>query len=158
MATAAFSVFDGGVQPVPFWLMAAAQASIGLFMGMQLDADRIVKTEKMVPYILIGTAILIVVSIGMANVLSARYSFSLVTAFLAMAPGGIAEMSLAGMSMGENVSIILTYQLVRVLVIISLSRRCWHGGLRLSRHNFRGLQKNFHDLRKISCSPLCFCM
>lgn len=60
----------------------------------------------MVPYILIGTAILIVVSIGMANVLSARYSFSLVTAFLAMAPGGIAEMSLAGMSMGENVSII----------------------------------------------------
>ena len=97
--------------------MAAAQASIGLFMGMQLDADRIVKTEKMVPYILIGTAILIVVSIGMANVLSARYSFSLVTAFLAMAPGGIAEMSLAGMSMGENVSIILTYQLVRVLVI-----------------------------------------
>ena len=56
----------------------------------------------MVPYILIGTAILIVVSIGMANVLSARYSFSLVTAFLAMAPGGIAEMSLAGMSMGEK--------------------------------------------------------
>ena len=41
LATAAFSVFDGGVQPVPFWLMAAAQASIGLFMGMQLDADRI---------------------------------------------------------------------------------------------------------------------
>ena len=117
LATAAFSVFDGGVQPVPFWLMAAAQASIGLFMGMQLDADRIVKTEKMVPYILIGTAILIVVSIGMANVLSVRYGFSLVTAFLAMAPGGIAEMSLAGMSMGENVSIILTYQLVRVLVI-----------------------------------------
>ena len=117
LATAAFSVFDGGVQPVPFWLMAAAQASIGLFMGMQLDADSIVKTEKMVPYILIGMAILIVVSIGMANVLSARYSFSLVTAFLAMAPGGIAEMSLAGMSMGENVSIILTYQLVRVLVI-----------------------------------------
>ena len=117
LATAAFSVFDGGVQPVPFWLMAAAQASIGLFMGMQLDEDRIVKTEKMVPYILIGTAILIVVSIGMANVLAARYGFSLVTAFLAMAPGGIAEMSLAGMSMGENVSIILTYQLVRVLVI-----------------------------------------
>ena len=34
-----------------------------------------------------------------------------------MAPGGIAEMSLAGMSMNENVSVILTYQLVRVLAI-----------------------------------------
>ena len=53
----------------------------------------------------------------MAHVLSARYGFSLITAFLAMAPGGIAEMSLAGMSMNENVSVILTYQLVRVLAI-----------------------------------------
>lgn len=64
----------------------------------------------------------------MANVLSTRYGFSLVTAFLAMAPGGIAEMSLAGMSMGENVSIILTYQLVRVLVInifIPPLLSCW---------------------------------
>lgn len=117
LATAAFAVYSGGVQPVPFWLMAPAQVSIGLYMGMQLDADRIIKTKKMVPFILVGTALLIVVSIAMANVLSARYGFSLITAFLAMAPGGIAEMSLAGMSMGENVSVILTYQLVRLLAI-----------------------------------------
>ena len=68
-------------------------------------------------FVLIGTAVLIVISIVMANVLSARYGFSLITAFLAMAPGGIAEMSLAGMSMRENVSVILTYQLVRILAI-----------------------------------------
>lgn len=117
LATAAFAVYADGVQPVPFWLMAPAQVSIGLFMGMQLDADRIIKTKKMVPFVLVGTALLIVVSVAMANVLSARYGFSLITAFLAMAPGGIAEMSLAGMSMGENVSVILTYQLVRVLAI-----------------------------------------
>ena len=117
LATAAFAVYSGGVQPVPFWLMAPAQVSIGLYMGMQLDADRIIKTKKMVPFILVGTALLIVVSIAMANVLAARYGFSLITAFLAMAPGGIAEMSLAGMSMGENVSVILTYQLVRLLAI-----------------------------------------
>ena len=117
LATAAFAVYSNGVQPVPVYLMAPAQVSIGLFMGMQLDAKRILATKKMVPYILIGTAFLIVVSIGMANVLSARYGFSLITAFLAMAPGGIAEMSLAGMSMNENVSVILTYQLVRVLAI-----------------------------------------
>ncbi len=117
VATSAFAVFMDGVQPVPAWLMAPAQVSIGLFMGMQLDADRIIKTKRMVPFVVVGTAILIAVSIGMANILSARYGFSLITAFLAMAPGGIAEMSLAGMSMNENVSIILTYQLVRVLAI-----------------------------------------
>ena len=71
LATAAFSVFDGGAA-CAFWLMAAAQASIGLFMVCSLMPHR--KTEKWCP-IFIGTAILIVVSIGMANVLSARYGF-----------------------------------------------------------------------------------
>ncbi len=117
LATAAFAVYADGVQPVPFWLMAPAQVSIGLFMGMQLDADRIVKSRSVVPLVLVGTALLIVVSAVMANILSQRYGFSLITAFLAMAPGGIAEMSLAGMSMQEDVSVILTYQLVRILVI-----------------------------------------
>ena len=117
LATAAFAVYADGVQPVPFWLMAPAQVSIGLFMGMQLDADRIIKAKMVALLALAGTALLIVVSIAMANILSQRYGFSLITAFLAMAPGGIAEMSLAGMSMKENVSVILTYQLVRVLAI-----------------------------------------
>ena len=54
---------------------------------------------------------------SLRETISFLLAFSLITAFLAMAPGGIAEMSLAGMSMGENVSIILTYQLVRLLAI-----------------------------------------
>lgn len=117
IATALFSMFVGDVQSVPFFIMAAAQVSIGLFMGMQLNIDKIIKTRKMLPFIIFSTAILVAVSIFMANILSARYGFSLITAFLAMAPGGIAEMSLAGISMNENVSVILTYQLVRVLAI-----------------------------------------
>lgn len=117
LATAVFSVAVGTVQPIPGWLMAPAQASIGIFMGMQLDAERVAKAKNVIPCVIVGTVILIAISIIMANVLSARYGFSLTTAFLAMAPGGIAEMSLAGMSMGEDVSIILTYQLVRIFAI-----------------------------------------
>lgn len=117
LATAAFSVVMGRVQPIPGWLMAPAQVSIGIFMGMQLDADRLAKAKNVIPCVVAGTVVLIGISVVMANVLSARYGFSLITAFLAMAPGGIAEMSLAGMSMGADVSIILTYQLVRVFVI-----------------------------------------
>lgn len=117
LLTAVFSIAAGDLQPVPGWLMAPAQVSIGLYMGMLLDAERIAKTKAIVPLTIIGTVILVAVSIAVAYLLSARYGFSLITAFLAMAPGGIAEMALAGMSMGEDVSIILTYQLVRVLAI-----------------------------------------
>lgn len=117
LLTAAFSVLAGDLQPVPGWLMAPAQLSIGLYMGMLLDADKIAQTKKILPLTVFGTAVLIAVSVAVAYLLSARYGFSLITAFLAMAPGGIAEMALAGMSMGEDVSIILTYQLVRVFAI-----------------------------------------
>lgn len=116
-ATAIFSVCVGGVQPIPAEIMCPAQLCIGLYMGMQMDVDRILRTKKMIPFIIIATIIMIVISVGMANVLSNRYGFSLITAFLAMAPGGIAEMSLAGLSMGEDVSVILTYQLVRLLTM-----------------------------------------
>lgn len=117
LMTALFSVEIGQLQPVPGWLMGAAQISIGLYMGQLLDAEKLAQTRELLPYTLLGTAILIIISIGVAYMLAAQYGFSLVTAFLAMAPGGIAEMALAGMSMGENVSLILTYQMVRVLAI-----------------------------------------
>ncbi|MBQ5624480.1 MAG: AbrB family transcriptional regulator, partial [Phascolarctobacterium sp.] len=103
LATTVFNIFVGSVQPVPGFLMAPAQLSIGLFMGMILDAKRIAQTKNVLPFVIGGTALLVVISIGVAYVLSDLYGFSLVTAFLAMAPGGIAEMALAGLSMGEDV-------------------------------------------------------
>ncbi|MBQ9762791.1 MAG: AbrB family transcriptional regulator [Phascolarctobacterium sp.] len=117
LATTIFNIFVGSVQPVPGLLMAPAQVSIGLYMGMIMDAKRIAQTKDILPFALGGTALLVVISIGVAYVLSDRYGFSLVTAFLAMAPGGIAEMALAGLSMGEDVATILAYQLVRLLAI-----------------------------------------
>lgn len=117
IATAAFSVGAGQLQPIPGWLMASAQVSIGLYMGMLLDSRKLAQTKDIVWLTVLSTIILIGVSIAVALMLSERYGFSLVTAFLAMAPGGIAEMTLAGLSMGEDVAIILCYQMVRILAI-----------------------------------------
>lgn len=117
IATSIFSISVNSVQSVPFWLMSPAQVSIGLFMGMQLDSASLSKTKRILPFVFLGTAVLVTVSVFMANFLAVRYNFSLATAFLALAPGGIAEMALAGMSMGEDVSIILVYQMVRLLAI-----------------------------------------
>lgn len=117
LASAVGSYFLGDLQPVPDILMLTAQISIGLYMGIMLEPKKLVATRELMPYIFGGIILMIGVSIAVAWSLSERYGFSLVTAFLAMAPGGIAEMCLAGMSMGENVSIILTYQLVRLLFL-----------------------------------------
>ena len=65
----------------------------------------------------IGTLLIIGGSIVVAEILVRYYGIPIVTAFLAMAPGGMTEMCLAGMSMGADVSIILTYQIVRLLMM-----------------------------------------
>ncbi|MCH4157960.1 MAG: AbrB family transcriptional regulator [Acidaminococcaceae bacterium] len=114
---AIFSCAAGPLQTVPDLLMSLAQINIGLYMGAMLDKERLWKTRELLPYILGGTAAMIGVSVVVAKFLAGHYHFSLVAAFLGMAPGGIAEMCLAGMSMGEDVSMILTYQIVRVMVL-----------------------------------------
>ena len=97
--------------------MNLAQMNIGLYMGCMLDKERLYRTRLLLPYAIIGTLLIIGGSIVMAEVLSRYYGIPLVTAFLAMAPGGMTEMCLAGMSMGADVSLILTYQMVRLLMM-----------------------------------------
>ena len=102
---------------VPGAVMAFAQIHIGLYIGLMLDREKLIKTRKLIPYFCAGTTVMIIASILFAEFLSGHYHFSVITAFLAMAPGGIAEMCLAGLSMGEDVSLILTYQFARVLLL-----------------------------------------
>ena len=125
------AIFSCAVHPVnaiPSPFMAFAQLNIGLVMGGQLDRDRLVRTCSLLPHIILGSLGLVAVSVFVALHLSHLYGFSLITAFLAMAPGGITEMCLAGLSMGEDVSIILTYQLARMFLIaffVPVAIRWW---------------------------------
>lgn len=118
MATAIVSiVFDAELQKAPPILMNIAQMNIGLYMGCMLDKERLFRTRLLLPYAIVGTLLIIGGSVVMAELLSRYYGIPIVTSFLAMAPGGVAEMCLAGMSMGADVSLILTYQIVRLLMM-----------------------------------------
>jgi len=117
LATAIFSVACGTVQPVHAFIMAPAQISIGLFMGMMMDPVRIMKIKKIFVLTIFASIAILWVSYVTSKMFAALYGFTVVTGFLAMAPGGIAEMALAGMSMNEDVSIILNYQLIRLIIM-----------------------------------------
>ena len=114
------AVFSTAVQPfeaAPKLLMAVVQLNIGLYIGTKLEKERLLKLRSTLPNLFFGNAAMIATSVAMAVFLSQTYGFSLITAFLAMAPGGIAEMCLAGLSMGADVPQILTYQLFRLLFL-----------------------------------------
>ena len=116
-ATGLFVILMSPVQSLPFWIMWPAQAAVGLKMGMLMDAAKVWATKKYLPAIVLGTAFLIGASYLMALFLNGFYGEDMVTGFLALAPGGISEMSIAGLSMGADVAIILAYQLLRIFAI-----------------------------------------
>lgn len=118
VAIGAFSLYLGGNLPeAPDWLIALSQVCTGLFLGTCIDPFQLGQNKKLLPVTLAGALILIVSSLFMGFLLSKYYGFTLATAFLATAPGGVAEMSITGMVLGENVPIILAYQLFRMLVL-----------------------------------------
>jgi membrane AbrB-like protein len=117
LSTALYACWKNSAPAVPPPLMAFAQLNIGLYIGTMLDRDKLLKTRVLVPNVLIGSFLMVGTSVLVAILISRHYQFSPITAFLAVAPGGIAEMCLAGMEMGQNVAIILTYQLIRVLML-----------------------------------------
>ena len=112
---AALSV--GRLDSPPEWLMIIAQLSIGIYVGVGLNMEQLKKLVRTLPATMAGIFFILTVSMIYAVGLAHFYDFDLITAFLAMAPGGIAEMCLTGMSVGANVAIILTYQLFRMLFI-----------------------------------------
>ena len=111
------ALYFGKLNSPPSWLLAVAQLNVGMYVGTGLDTQKLKELVKTLPGCFAGIALMLVVSIGFAHVLSDYYSFSLITAFLAMSPGGLGEMCLTGMALGENVAIILTYQLFRFLFL-----------------------------------------
>jgi len=105
------------VSPLPKILIWGAQICVGISMGMLMDLKRIWKAKRLLPMILFGTALLIVASYFMATIIHNWYGVDIVTGFLAMSPGGISEMNLAGLSVGAHCPTILAYQLLRVFAI-----------------------------------------
>ena len=97
--------------------MAFAQLHIGLYIGTMLDREKLMKTRQLVPNVLLGSLLMVASSAVLSVLLARLYGFTTLTAFLALAPGGIAEMCLTGMEMHQDVAVILTYQLVRVLML-----------------------------------------
>ena len=98
----------------PHELMSMVQLNIGLYIGTKLDKDRLLALRPMIPNLLLGNAAMIGSSVLMAIFLSQTYGFTLITAFLAMSPGGITAMCIAGLAMGANVPLILSISAVQV--------------------------------------------
>lgn len=116
---AALVVLIGTPAPeLPNYLVNAAQTCVGAYMGVSIKLSSLDNWRKLLPYTLLGVAGVLAVSLGLGYVLARWWSFSLVTAFLSTAPGGMAEMGLTALLLHADLSAIVAFQLFRLLFIL----------------------------------------
>ena len=101
IAASALSIFAGLALPeAPGWLINVAQVTTGLYLGTFIDPFQLSKNHRLFPVCMIGAALIVTGSLLIGYFLSNLAGFSIATAFLACAPGGVAEMSITGMALG----------------------------------------------------------
>lgn len=103
---------------MPRIFVIVAQILVGIFMGKNIKLSSIKDCPKLLPYALMSSIALVGFSLIAGIGLTSVHSFSLVTAFLSTAPGGIAEMGITALAVNADISIVIAYQLFRLLTIL----------------------------------------
>lgn len=104
--------------PLPSWVITVAQVSTGIYMGSNIKADSLSNWRKLLPYTVSGIVGILLCSFAIGFILNALYGYSLVTAFLGTAPGGVTEMGLTAMMVHADLSVVISYQMFRLLFIL----------------------------------------
>lgn len=121
LGAAALSLAGVHCPDLPSWLTILCQIAVGAYMGSKIELASLNNWRTLTVYTLLGVIAVIAVSLGVAFLLSHLYGYSNVTSFLSMAPGGIAEMSVTGIALGADLSVIASYQIFRLFFILLLT-------------------------------------
>lgn len=116
------TAFWGGVGlPIPVLpelILIVAQLFIGCYVGYGMKFDHVASLKKLVSLSIIASVLAVLFSLVLGYGLTVIYSMSISTAFLSMAPGGMAEMGLTASLIGADLPTVSSYQLFRILFIL----------------------------------------
>ena len=116
-----------------------AQVIIGVSIGTQYKHEFLTRLLRLLLSSLVTVPFALVMLALLAALFSAMIGLPLTTLVLAVAPAGIAEMSLTGQVLGLDAALITGFQIVRIMLVLSVARRppgCssgwWRGGRELA--------------------------
>jgi uncharacterized protein len=118
LGTACLSLSGTAVPLLPKFWIGVSQLCIGTYTGMRMNLEQLKSCKQLIPFTMASVTGLLLFSLGIGWCLNYLYHIPLVTAFLSTAPGGIAEMSLTALQVHADLSIIVAFQLFRILVIL----------------------------------------
>jgi membrane AbrB-like protein len=106
---------------VPPVLREAAFIVIGLQVGLRFTVDTVRQVGRLLVPVLLCIGFLLLACFGLAAILSATTSVSLLTAYLATTPGGLYAVLAVAVGAGANTTFIIAVQGLRVLVMVLLA-------------------------------------
>lgn len=132
MLAAAHLCVSGLEEPkLPDLAVIGAQILVGAHMGTGTSLSSLANWRRLLPYALAGGVGIVIFSLGVGYVLTLWHPMSFVTAFLGAAPGGMTEMGLTGAAVGADLSVIVAYQMFRILFILFVVPYVLRGLLRV---------------------------
>ncbi|WP_028547761.1 AbrB family transcriptional regulator [Paenibacillus sp. UNC451MF] len=103
---------------LPSLLTILAQWSLGIYMGLGIKLSSLSNWKKLLPYSIAGSIAVVAFSLGLSYVFSVVHPISLTTAFLSTSPGGMTEMGVTASLIGADISMVVAYQMFRILFIL----------------------------------------
>ncbi|WP_438444773.1 AbrB family transcriptional regulator [Gorillibacterium sp. sgz5001074] len=121
LATAVLCVSGMTAPKLPGLVIIMAQVMVGAHMGVNTSLSSLSNWRKLLPYAILGGVGIVVFSMGVGYVLTLWHPMSFATAFLGAAPGGMTEMGLTGALVHADLSIIVAYQMFRILFVLFIA-------------------------------------
>ncbi|MGP7815705.1 AbrB family transcriptional regulator [Niallia sp. 01092] len=107
------------VPTVPVSIISISQILIGIDLGLRVKLGTIENKAVFSTVAIVSSLLLVAFSLLLSIILiNLDDNISIITAFIGLAPGGIAEMAVLGQAVNEELTIITTYQLFRLLFIL----------------------------------------
>jgi len=110
----------------PGWLVAAMQVVIGCIAGARFGGTRLSEVKTAVLQGVFWTVILLALSVAVACATAIVLPFPRAALFLALAPGGFAEMSIIAVAINIEVAFVVTCHVFRLLYIMLAAPFLYH--------------------------------
>ena len=103
---------------LPPWLLVAAYAAIGWYVGLRFTRETVRAALRALPAILAATVGVILLCGLWAWLLTRILPIDLLTAYLATSPGGLDTVAIIALGTGADLSFILAAQVLRLFVVL----------------------------------------
>lgn len=122
MILSAIAHFAGWVTVAPPTLLViAAQITIGTIIGTRFVGATLAEIRKDLGLSAIASLLMLIAAVAFAEAISWVTGIPLAQAFLAFSPGGLTEMSLLTLAMGQDVAYVSVMHIIRITLVIAVA-------------------------------------